>query len=86
MSVSLHKFLVPMLIAIYNAGPPFRVGSPEHVKYNCMPYSNLGIVYGPNLLRQREMVASLALLADMTAQAKAIEILIAHVHEVSHAV
>lgn len=51
-----------------------------------MPYSNLGIVYGPNLLRQREMVASLALLADMTAQAKAIEILIAHVHEVSHAV
>ena len=68
-----------------------------------MPASNLGIVFGPNLLRQRsekthtdgqfavfifslfflrDMVASLALLADMTAQAKVIEILISHVHEV----
>lgn len=31
----------------------------------------------------RDMVASLALLADMTAQAKAIEILISHAHDVS---
>ena len=30
-----------------------RVGAPEHVKHNCMPPSNLGIVFGPNLLKQR---------------------------------
>ena len=81
----------------------YRVGSPDHVINNRMPPSNLGIVFGPNLLRQRsaniicsqrewvanvtflhrEMVASLALLADMTAQAKCIEILISHVQDVS---
>ena len=33
---------------------------------------------------RRDMVASLALLADMTAQAKAIEILISHAHDVSN--
>jgi len=32
----------------------------------------------------REMVASLALLADMTAQAKAIEIMISHAYDVSN--
>lgn len=34
-------------------------------------------------LLNRDNVASLTLLADMTAQAKTIEILISHVHEVS---
>ena len=50
---------------------------------NCMPPSNLGIVFGPNLMRQREIVPSLALLANMSFQAKAVEIMIAHVHDVS---
>ena len=48
-----------------------------------MPPSNLGIVFGPNLMRQREIVPSLALLANMSFQAKAVEIMIAHVHDVS---
>ena len=48
-----------------------------------MPASNLGIVFGPNLLRQEEIISSLAVLANMSYQAKAVEIMVAHVHDVS---
>ncbi|XP_019853956.1 PREDICTED: rho GTPase-activating protein 29-like [Amphimedon queenslandica] len=59
-----------------------RVSSPEHVKTNCMPPSNIGIVFGPNLLQQREMIPSLELLANMSYQAKVVEIMAAHVHDI----
>ena len=48
-----------------------------------MPPSNLGIVFGPNLLRQVEVISSLAVLANMSYQAKAVEIMVAHAHDVS---
>ena len=31
----------------------YRVSSSANVKKNCMPASNLGIVFGPTLLRRR---------------------------------
>jgi hypothetical protein len=58
-----------------------RVSSTSYVTKNAMPASNLGIVFGPTLLRRRD-VPLLSVLADLTAQAKAIEIIISHVNEV----
>ena len=46
-------------------------------------YMHVAIIITMSVLLHREMVASLSLLADMTAQAKAIEILIFHVSDVS---
>ena len=48
-----------------------------------MPPSNLGIVFGPNLLRQIEFISSIEVLANMSYQAKAVEIMVAHAHDVS---
>jgi hypothetical protein len=51
-----------------------------------LPYGTLLLTFDTSVfLPRREQVASLALLADMTAQAKAVEIMIFHVNEVSTA-
>ncbi|XP_076339745.1 rho GTPase-activating protein 45-like isoform X3 [Tachypleus tridentatus] len=54
----------------------------ENVEKNNMPPSNLGIVFGPNLLKTSEGNASLNSLIDTVHQAKAIELLIIHVEEI----
>ncbi|XP_065904356.1 rho GTPase-activating protein 45-like isoform X2 [Dysidea avara] len=48
----------------------------QHHRCNCMPASNLGIVFGPNLLQPKETQSSYLALKEMTYQAKAIELLI----------
>lgn len=49
-----------------------------HSEINSMPPSNLGIVFGPTLLRTPEGSASLICLADTVHQTRAIELLITH--------
>jgi hypothetical protein len=53
-----------------------RVAS--HSVANLMPESNLSIVFGPNLLKSKDPQSSMAALADMTYQAKLVEIMICH--------
>lgn len=45
---------------------------------NNMPPSNLGIVFGPTLLRRSEGGVSLSSLVDTVHQAKVVELLILH--------
>ncbi|XP_022245571.1 rho GTPase-activating protein 45-like isoform X2 [Limulus polyphemus] len=54
----------------------------ENVDENNMPPSNLGIVFGPNLLKTSEGNASLNSLLDTVYQARAIELLITYVDEI----
>ncbi|OQR69333.1 minor histocompatibility protein HA-1-like [Tropilaelaps mercedesae] len=49
---------------------------------NNMPASNLGIVFGPTLLRTREGSASLSNLVDTVHQSRVIELLITYVDEI----
>ncbi|XP_022646905.1 rho GTPase-activating protein 45-like isoform X5 [Varroa destructor] len=49
---------------------------------NHMPASNLGIVFGPTLLRTREGSASLSNLVDTVHQSRVIELLITYVDEI----
>ncbi len=46
----MHMFNSALIVCVCISS---RVSSPEHVKNNFMPPSNLGIVFAPNLLRQR---------------------------------
>ncbi|CAG5122062.1 unnamed protein product, partial [Candidula unifasciata] len=55
-----------------------RVAS--HSEFNQMSASNLGIVFGPTLLRPLEGSTSLASLVDTPHQTRAIELLITHAH------
>ncbi|XP_047498622.1 suppressor protein SRP40-like isoform X2 [Penaeus chinensis] len=57
-----------------------RVSSFPHL--NNMPSSNLGIVFGPTLLRTSEGSASLSSLVDTVHQTRAIELLITFAHEI----
>nr|XP_027211306.1 rho GTPase-activating protein 29-like [Penaeus vannamei] len=57
-----------------------RVSSFPHL--NNMPSSNLGIVFGPTLLRTSEGSASLSSLVDTVHQTRAIELLITYAHEI----
>ncbi|XP_059149401.1 rho GTPase-activating protein 29-like isoform X1 [Physella acuta] len=57
-----------------------RVAS--HSEFNQMSASNLGIVFGPTLLRPLEGSASLASLVDTPHQTRAIELLITHAHSI----
>ena len=61
----------------------------QHLQYvasffqeNNMPPSNLGIVFGPTLLRTAEGSASLSSLVDTVHQTRAIQLLIEHAHEI----
>ncbi len=54
----------------------YRVTRQEHI--NQMSASNLGIVFGPTLLRPSEGAASLSSLMDTAHQAKIVELLISH--------
>ncbi|XP_076307112.1 rho GTPase-activating protein 45-like isoform X3 [Tachypleus tridentatus] len=54
----------------------------ENVEESNMPPSNLGIVFGPNLLKTSEGNASLNSLLDTVYQARAIELLITYVDEI----
>ncbi|XP_043189725.1 rho GTPase-activating protein 45-like isoform X3 [Amphibalanus amphitrite] len=49
---------------------------------NNMPPSNLGIVFGPTLLRTAEGSASLSSLVDTVHQTRVIELLVSHVQEI----
>ncbi|CAL1545224.1 unnamed protein product [Lymnaea stagnalis] len=51
-------------------------------EFNQMSASNLGIVFGPTLLRPLEGSASLASLVDTPHQTRAIELLITYAHEI----
>ena len=57
-----------------------RVASEEAI--NSMPSSNLGIVFGPTLLRTPEGSASLNCLVDTVHQTRAIELMIKYAHEI----
>ncbi|XP_037086813.1 rho GTPase-activating protein 29-like [Pollicipes pollicipes] len=50
--------------------------------HNNMPPSNLGIVFGPTLLRTSEGSASLSSLVDTVHQTRVIELLVSHVHDI----
>jgi len=54
----------------------------ENSASNQMPASNLGIVFGPTLLKPSEDMASLSILMDTPHQARAVELLILHVDEI----
>lgn len=54
----------------------------DHSEHNNMPPSNLGIVFGPTLLRTSEGTASLSSLVDTVHQTRIIELLINHAHEI----
>ncbi|GIY92572.1 rho GTPase-activating protein 45, partial [Caerostris extrusa] len=54
----------------------------EHSNHNNMPPSNLGIVFGPTLLRTSEGSASLSSLIDTVHQTRVIELLITHAYEI----
>jgi hypothetical protein len=49
---------------------------------NNMPPSNLGIVFGPTLLRTAEGTASLSSLVDTVHQTRAIELMIANAYDI----
>ncbi|XP_035220982.1 rho GTPase-activating protein 45-like isoform X2 [Stegodyphus dumicola] len=54
----------------------------QHSDHNNMPPSNLGIVFGPTLLRTSEGSASLSSLVDTVHQTRVIELLILHADEI----
>ncbi|KAG8195828.1 hypothetical protein JTE90_008525 [Oedothorax gibbosus] len=54
----------------------------EHSNHNNMPPSNLGIVFGPTLLRTSEGSASLSSLIDTVHQTRVIEMLITHAYDI----
>ncbi|GFY76759.1 rho GTPase-activating protein 45 [Trichonephila inaurata madagascariensis] len=54
----------------------------EHSNHNNMPPSNLGIVFGPTLLRTSEGSASLSSLIDTVHQTRVIELLITYAYEI----
>ncbi|XP_055945774.1 rho GTPase-activating protein 45-like isoform X3 [Argiope bruennichi] len=54
----------------------------EHSNHNNMPPSNLGIVFGPTLLRTSEGSASLSSLIDTVHQTRVIELLIMYAYEI----
>lgn len=54
----------------------------DNYSSNQMTASNLGIVFGPTLLRPLEGASSLAYLVDMPHQTRAVELLIANVKEI----
>ncbi|KAM7287105.1 rho GTPase-activating protein 45 [Ixodes scapularis] len=54
----------------------------QHARKNCMPASNLAIMFGPTLLRTREGSASLSSLVDTVHQTRAIELLITYVDRI----
>ncbi|XP_033736742.1 rho GTPase-activating protein 45-like isoform X2 [Pecten maximus] len=54
----------------------------ENYSTNQMTASNLGIVFGPTLLRPLEGASSLAYLVDMPHQTRAVELLIANVKDI----
>ncbi|XP_054718657.1 rho GTPase-activating protein 45-like isoform X2 [Uloborus diversus] len=54
----------------------------EHSDHNNMPPSNLGIVFGPTLLRTSEGSASLSSLVDTVHQTRVIELLITHAYDI----
>ncbi|XP_077981086.1 rho GTPase-activating protein 45-like isoform X2 [Glandiceps talaboti] len=52
----------------------------NHCERNKMPAANLGIVFGPTLLRQSEAAVTLSTLVEMPQQTRAIELLIHNSH------